>query len=155
VANQAICLSCSYQCVTCASSSTSCSLCSISNYRNVTPACACLNGYYDDGINSMCGTCNYQCQTCSNGITCSTCNLTVAFRSLNNITLMCDCIGQYFDSGAVICETCLYSCLTCQNPTSCLTCPPTRSLSMSACLCLQKYYDDGTSLNCQACHYSC
>jgi len=70
---------------------------------------------------------------------------------------MCDCMPNYYDTATntSTCLQCYYTCLTCNQPTQCITCPSTRSLSLTACLCLPGYYDDGSSLNCLQCHYSC
>ena len=97
VADQPICIACSYKCVTCIGTADNCTLCSTSNFRELIPACSCITGYYDTGNSSICATCSYVCETCTNGLTCTTCNLTVSYRSLNNVTTLCDCIPQYYN----------------------------------------------------------
>lgn len=52
------------------------------------------------------------------------------------------------------CDPCPYNCLTC-NISVCFSCPPTRYLVDDSCSCKNGYYDDGLSLECADCNYTC
>lgn len=120
--------------------------------------CTCLPGYYDDGISSACQPCLPQCVTCSNGVNCTTC--TAVIKQLTS-SAHCACSNGYLEPA---CTPCAYSCQTCiTQADNCVLCDGSKyryyynngSSGKGECLCYTGYYDDGTSMLCQSCHYSC
>lgn len=159
-----MCAQCSYKCLTCSGTSTTCDSCDPSKNRDSTSACACLNTYYDDGT-SLCKKCKHSCATCTTATSCVTCPTpATSFRTL--ASNQCICNNGYYDDGASSnCVKCHYSCLTCTNSSSCATCDEStnkRILNSSStyCSCIAKYYDasilPGTEApTCLACHATC
>jgi proprotein convertase subtilisin/kexin type 5 len=89
---------------------------------------------------------------------CITCDGSSQFRTLSGSS--CICSNGYFDpgTGSPICVMCSNACATCNsNFSNCLTCAGTISTRLAApsCACKAKFYDDGSSADCQSCHYSC
>ena len=61
------CLSCSYSCLSCTSSS-DCTACDSTNDHRVLinqKACLCSKGYYDDRVSTVCKTCTSRIANCA------------------------------------------------------------------------------------------
>ncbi|CAD8161406.1 unnamed protein product [Paramecium octaurelia] len=158
------CTKCDGRCSGCVTLPTLCKSCPISSlriYNSVSQSCNCPDTYYDDEINPICQKCDYTCQTCKIISTrCESCQIN-SYRTYDSILFSCNCDAHYYDSGVPICQQCHYTCQLCNDYGSnqCITCQPQatsfRILNGKVCECLLGYYDDGYSLNCQQCYYTC
>lgn len=128
-----ICEKCSYKCTTCSGNVNSCLICNvgINNFRSSTaPACSCIEGYFDDGVQVKCKKCSPQCKTCENDANnCLTCS-----SNDRILSKQCDCKDGFYNSPDNVCLPCQINCLTCKTTkSSCLTCKPDRKGESCSC----------------------
>lgn len=94
--SNALCLQCSYECLTCVDALT-CSSCDSSKFRsNPLTKCQCITGYFENST-LQCQKCSYYCLSCTDSVTCLTCNTPNRFS--NATTLKCDCPIRFYDDG--------------------------------------------------------
>jgi hypothetical protein len=122
----------------------------------VTFTCDCIQGYYDDGSNSLCLPCSYTCATCSgpqnyNCITCVSFYNRILIPAINFNGYLCSCSFGYIDKGTSACAqiNCDITCMSCKDTSNigCLSCPLSRTLTLSSpisisgiCKCSIGYY---------------
>jgi len=98
-ADYLLCQLCHYSCLSCTAvqSSTSCSTCNATAFRNKTgTTCPCMTNYTDIG-STLCVLCNSTivgCINCSSPTNCTQCNTPTYL--LNTTTRKCDCSNSYF-----------------------------------------------------------
>ncbi|KAL4454000.1 hypothetical protein ABPG74_003883 [Tetrahymena malaccensis] len=123
--------------------------------------CSCMSGYYYDGKNIKCQQCSKYCQKCDSQSNCLECqpNLNRAIQSNGQ----CQCQEGFYEqnSGLPACTQCPYSCKACDNNGKCTSCPEQNLFfrkqigSQNNCDCIDGYYDDGKSKECQKCDEKC
>lgn len=150
-------------CLTCNNGNT-CTTCNaaLNRFLNTTFfTCDCNIGFFANS-SGLCAPCNSLCLTCNNSNTCLTCKTNLN-RTLNTATSTCDCqTGFILITASNLCQTCQATCLTCVTNfvNRCATCDSTTGRSLNSttfqCQCpLTLFFDDGLSLNCIPCSYTC
>ncbi|CAD8203896.1 unnamed protein product [Paramecium pentaurelia] len=168
-----LCLACHSRCEKCskpkdATTNQYCTLCIPGQKRMLTDKfkCECMKTYGDNnGLVDICYQCYYTCGSCV-GDQATNCNMCLesSYRYLT-LTNECKCKDNYYEDGINNrdCKRCHYSCYNCDsnsNIDQCIQCPPSRIPdgigSTFKCLCSDPHtFDDGQSLICSQCHYSC
>jgi len=120
--NNALCLDCDSDCLTCVDNAIKCTTCRTSvgpsfrkNNSGVDFTCPCMPYYYDTGVED-CSLCDPSCLECAGPAinNCNKCNPS-DFRILIDPTNKCDCKDGYYENGTKICGECDNSCLKCNG----------------------------------------
>lgn len=67
------CHPCTFPCLTCETTATTCLSCEVGLNRKTSHPCTCENGYYEHPTTQNCEQCSIECETCDNPDTCLTC----------------------------------------------------------------------------------
>ncbi|EAR92769.2 EGF-like domain protein (macronuclear) [Tetrahymena thermophila SB210] len=159
------CKKCPIQCKSC-ESSLECLECQnpVNNNRlnlSQDKLCNCMPGYYYDGKNIQCQQCSKYCQKCDSQNNCLECQ-----DNLNRMIQQngqCQCKEGFYEqsNGQSACIQCPYNCKTCDNQGKCTSCPDSSLFfrkqigSQNNCDCIDGYFDDGKSKECQKCDDNC
>lgn len=132
------CLSCSSNCVKCATDATHCTFCGLDGglqmYLTPTYTCnlTCPEKYFRDTLSKSCVQCHSTCYNCtgSSSSSCTSCSIISGqqyYLRINNSTCGPHCTTSYFigPDSTFLCDQCDISCLSCtaaNTNTACLTC---------------------------------
>ena len=172
-----ICQNCPYDCYLC-NQEGKCTSCDdkIDNrvLDEATLRCVAIEGYFQVvsavqsrllyvgavNINLIALKCSDGCRSCYSGTICRSCKRGYYLRATGNKSL-CDqkCPNRYYTNQQTIsCDPCPYDCFTCDIEGNCLTCSTKDHRRLfditERCLCLPRYYDNGTS-GCLQCDLTC
>lgn len=97
----------------------------------------CPGRYYEDNVQFICSVCTaYDCWKCVSNGTCTSCNGTADFRTLNAATGRCAASDGYYDDGtnSSVAKPCNSNCKTCSGTdTFCQSCYSGFYLNSNAC----------------------
>lgn len=160
-----VCRVCVLPCSTCTGSSQSqCKTCSSANFRVLSGStCACMVGYYSDGVSPACLPCHSSCSSCTGPLSsqCSSCNA-LDLRLLSGTS--CSCLPGYAtvppqDFATISMREPRHARVTCHaDSRTWYQLGAAASVNHpwpSLCVRMGCRYYDGGSATCQVCDYTC
>jgi len=115
------CVICPYDCFIC-DTNKNCLSCNSADQRVLSSTrCLPIQGYYDDGMNSLAPKCQSGCFSCVSAMNCTVCNSGYFLSTVNQCITSCP-VRTIVNLVTYSCQSCPYDCYTCDSKNSCLTC---------------------------------